>query len=311
MRVNAFRTDYWYGLKVCSAMLVPETQLWSYHDRVDVEFLVSEVGRTGDSDPPKARMSMRFNPDGTPVERGDERLGEVLGVPLPIDHGVDWSQLLVGQRIEGQFKTPPRPDTWNSLKTVRPLASDEQSKVSAMPCLTMKSVITSSPAIILSERRSTQPVVTGLSLEALPQGLNRKYVARMVLKLETSSINKDIGVRQLLFLHLFVKIGRLLPIDNNEWTVLDVDQVSQAFREWVKDRYLVKKEGESTKTPSPRTGTDWSTVSSQRGCSIRSWNLVGRRSSSAFACRRVDSRVTCRKFPNSSEPENAGRDASD
>ena len=254
MRVNAFRTDYWYGLKVCSAMLVPETQLWSYHDRVDVEFLVSEVGRTGDSDPPKACMSMRFNPDGTPVERGDERLGEVLGVPLPIDHGVDWSQLLVGQRIEGQFKTPPRPGTWNSLKTVRPLASDEQSKVSAMPCLTMKTVITSSPAIILSERRSTQPVVTGLSLEALPQGLNRKYVARMVLKLETSSINKDIGVRQLLFLHLFVKIGRLLLIDNNEWTVLDVDQVSQAFREWVKDRYLVKKEGESTKT---RVAKNW------------------------------------------------------
>ena len=75
MRVNKFLADYWYGLEVCSAKHVPDTRLGSYHDRVDVEFLVSEVGRTCESDSPKALISMSFNPNGTPDEWGTSDLG--------------------------------------------------------------------------------------------------------------------------------------------------------------------------------------------------------------------------------------------
>jgi hypothetical protein len=244
-KVNKFQEDCWYRLEVFSAWAPPPlTGLGRYQDSIQVVFLVSEPGWTGDSNSPKASMSILFNPDGTPAETGDERLREVLGIPVPIPHDVDWEQFLKGRPIEGQFETPPRAGTRNSLKSVRSAAPSGHVIVPnetgpRAACPAVPPIVASSPAIImLSEQRFTQPVVTRLALEPLPQGRTSNLVARMILTHEHSIITKDIGERQLFFTHLLVEAGRPLTCNGEEWTVVDYAQVKRTFMAWAENGYL-------------------------------------------------------------------------
>ena len=157
-RVNKFRTDHWYTLVVHEAQHDPDVELGKYRDRVEVVFMVSEHGQTSDSDPPKACVSMYFKPGWIPNGRA-KRLLKALAVPLPIPQNVDWKQLLVGRRIYAQFDPPPRADTWNAPRKVKPHSSYEQAKVPH--AIALRSVIDVSPATIVGRDglESAHPVV--------------------------------------------------------------------------------------------------------------------------------------------------------
>ena len=98
--------------------------------------------------------------------------------------------------------------------------------------------------MLLDEQRSDQPAALtdrqsglvkldrdrlfkGLSLTALKHGPTGKYVAQMVIECETSMVNKSLGVRQLMFVYLLVKSGRLLRVGDEEWTVVDQNRLSR------------------------------------------------------------------------------------
>jgi hypothetical protein len=50
-----------------------------------------------------------------------------------------------------------------------------------------------------------------------------------------------------MFIYLLVESGRLLRVDDRDWTVANQRQAIQIFDAWVSARYLTRKGGESTK----------------------------------------------------------------